>query len=81
MEVNDVYLTMYTKPFGDNVLDSHHQLLRLQHHNALRAAIGEHLAELTGYILMSLLGTLSKSIALAMIDMTNLQKIREQPLK
>ena len=36
--------------------------------NALRAAIGEHIADLTGYILLSLLGTLIKSIPLAMIN-------------
>ncbi len=37
--------------------------------NALREAIGEHLAELTRYILVSLLGMLIKSIPLAMINM------------
>ena len=81
MKVNHVNLTAFTKPFGDNVVDSRHRLLRLHHGNALRAAIREHLAKLMGYVVMSLLGTLPKSIALAMIDTMNLQKIQEQPLE
>ncbi len=44
--------------------------------NALRAAIGEHLADLTGYILVSLLGTLIKSIPLAMINTMTYEDLR-----
>ncbi len=44
----------------------------------LRAAIGEHLAKLSEYIIVSLIGLLRKSGALAMINMMN--KIVEQSL-
>ncbi len=59
LEVNEINLAMDTEPFGVNILDSSHRLPPLQHPNTLRAAIGEHLAELSGYIIVCLLGSLS----------------------
>ena len=80
LKIDQIDLTPNTESISDNIFYASNWLLRLHHRNASRAAICEQLAQLTGDVIVSLLGPLCKGIALAVIALVDLVQIREHPL-
>jgi len=58
LKIDQIDLTANSKTIGDYVFDPSYRLPSLHPTNALRAAIGEHLADFTGDVIVKFLGPL-----------------------